>query len=76
MVLRPEAEGQEAAVAAPRRRRRRRSRFPAYVRPREGGLAEQIGRLLMRGVSTRNYAPAMRKMADTSGVSKSQLSRY
>jgi putative transposase len=29
----------------------------------------------MRGVSTRNYEPALRKMADTAGVSKSAVSR-
>jgi transposase-like protein len=49
--------------------------IPAYVRLREGGLGEHVVRLLMRGVSTRNYAPVLRKMADSAGVSKSQISR-
>jgi transposase-like protein len=49
--------------------------IPAYARMRDGGLGEHVVRLLMRGVSTRNYAPALRKMADTAGVSKSQVSR-
>jgi putative transposase len=48
---------------------------PAYVRMREGGVADHVVRLMMRGVSTRNYEPALRKMADTAGVSKSSVSR-
>src|SRR3990172_4404816 len=43
--------------------------IPAYVRIREGGVADHVVRLMMRGVSTRNYEPALRRMADTAGVS-------
>lgn len=49
--------------------------IPAYTRMRAGGLGEHVVRLLMRGVSTRNYGPALREMADSAGVSKSQISR-
>ena len=49
--------------------------IPAYVRIREGGVADHVVRLMMRGVSTRNYEPALRRMADTAGVSKSSVSR-
>lgn len=48
---------------------------PAYLRMREGGVADQVVRLMMRGVSTRNYEPALRTMADRAGVSKSSVSR-
>lgn len=48
---------------------------PAYARLREGGLGEHVVRLMMKGVSTRNYEPVLREVADTAGVSKSQVSR-
>jgi transposase-like protein len=49
--------------------------IPAYARLREGGLGGHVVQLMMQGVSTRNYEPVLREMADTAGVSKSQISR-
>ncbi|MGH3883969.1 MAG: transposase [Pseudonocardiaceae bacterium] len=49
--------------------------IPAYAHLREDGLGEHVVRLMMKGVSTRHYEPVLREMADTAGVSKSQVSR-
>jgi transposase-like protein len=49
--------------------------IPAYARLREGGLGEHVVQLMMQGVSTRNQEPVLREMADTAGVSKSQIGR-
>lgn len=49
--------------------------IPAYTQLKRGGIAEHVVKLMMRGVSTRNYEPTLREMADTVGVSKSQVSR-
>lgn len=67
-------------VTKPRLRRRGTGvggevEIPGYARLREGGLGEHVVRLMMQGVSTRNYEPVLRAMADTAGVSKSQVSR-
>jgi len=67
-------------VSKPRLRRRGVGRggeveIPAYERLKEGGIAGHVLKLMMRGVSTRNYEPVLREMADTVGVSKSQVSR-
>ncbi len=48
---------------------------PVYERLREGSIAGHVLRLMMRGVSTRNYEGMLREMADTTGVSKSAVSR-
>lgn len=50
--------------------------LPAYEAMRKNtGVAEQMMSILARGVSTRDYQGALRAMAGTVGVSKSQVSR-
>jgi transposase-like protein len=50
--------------------------IPAYAAMREHpGAAVRMLDILMRGVSTRNYAGVIHEMADTAGVSKSSVSR-
>lgn len=49
---------------------------PAYKAIREhGGLAERMLQILIAGVSTRRYEQVIPAMAETVGVSKSQVSR-
>jgi putative transposase len=49
--------------------------IPVYERLREGSIAERVLRLMMRGVSTRNYSATLPEMAEAVGVSKSEVSR-
>lgn len=50
--------------------------IPAYEALRKDGrLADRMLSILMRGVSTRNYKDVLPAMAETAGVSKSQVSR-
>ena len=50
--------------------------IPAYKAIREhGGLADRMLQILIAGVSTRRYAQVIPDMAETVGVSKSQISR-
>lgn len=50
--------------------------IPAYKAIREqGGLADRMLQILIAGVSTRRYEQVIPEMADTVGVSKSQVSR-
>jgi putative transposase len=50
--------------------------IPAYKAIREhGGLAERMLQILIAGVSTRRYEQVIPEMAQTVGVSKSQVSR-
>jgi transposase-like protein len=50
--------------------------LPAYEAMRKNtGVAEKMMSILARGVSTRDYKGALRDMAGTVGVSKSQVSR-
>ena len=67
-------------VAKPRLRRRGvgeggEGALPAYERLRDGSISAHVAQLMMRGVSTRHYAPVLRQMADTVGVSKSAVRR-
>jgi transposase-like protein len=50
--------------------------IPAYeAMRREGGLAERMLEIVIAGVSTRRYEQVIPEMAETVGVSKSQVSR-
>jgi putative transposase len=50
--------------------------IPAYKAIREhGGLADRMLQILIAGVSTRRYEQVIPEMAETVGVSKSQVSR-
>ena len=50
--------------------------LPAYAAMQKNGrLSERILSLLMQGISTRSYARVLPAMAETVGVSKSQISR-
>lgn len=70
-------------VTKPRLRRKRprdgepgEVEIPAYAAMHDDRrLADRMLEILMRGVSTRNYAEVLPEMAETVGVSKSQVSR-
>lgn len=70
-------------VTKPRLRKKPRSEgesgeveLPAYAAMHDDArLAARMLHILMRGVSTRNYAKVLPDMAETVGVSKSQVSR-
>ncbi|MFV0445761.1 MAG: IS256 family transposase [Planctomycetaceae bacterium] len=70
-------------VTKPRLRKKQRSdgksgevEIPAYAAMHDDArLADRMLHILMRGVSTRNYAEVLPEMAETVGVSKSQVSR-
>lgn len=50
--------------------------LPAYAAMQKNGrLSERILSLLMQGISTRSYEKVLPEMAETVGVSKSQISR-
>lgn len=71
---------QKVKVQKPRLRRRGvgaggEVSIPVYERLREGSNAAHVLRVMMRGVSTRNYEGMLRDMAETTGVSKSSVSR-
>ena len=70
----------ELRVDKPRLRRKNprpgEVEVPAYKAIREnGGLAERMLQILIAGVSTRRYEQVLPAMAETVGVSKSQVSR-
>lgn len=49
--------------------------IPAYEVMQENGISERMLDVLMRGISTRQYAEVLPEMASTCGVSKSTVSR-
>jgi transposase-like protein len=49
--------------------------IPAYEAMQENGMGERMLDVLMRGISTRQYAEVLPEMASTCGVSKSTVSR-
>jgi putative transposase len=49
--------------------------IPAYEAMQEAGLGRRMLDVLMRGISTRQYERVLPEMADTCGVSKSNVSR-
>jgi len=49
--------------------------IPAYEAMQEAGLGRRMLDVLMRGISTRQYRRVLPEMADTCGVSKSNVSR-
>ena len=49
--------------------------IPAYEAMQENGMSERMLDVLMRGISTRQYAEVLPEMASTCGVSKSNVSR-
>ena len=49
--------------------------IPAYAAMQENGLSERVLDVLLRGISTRQYAEVLPEMASTCGVSKSNVSR-
>ena len=49
--------------------------IPAYEAMQENGISERMLDVLMRGISTRQYAEVLPEMASTCGVSKSTVSR-
>jgi len=69
-------------ISKPRLRRKDQGKsseveIPAYTAMRtHSRIAGRMLDILMRGVSTRNYGEVLPKMAETVGVSKSQVSRY
>jgi transposase-like protein len=68
-------------ISKPRLRRKGKSKgaeveIPAYAAMRtHSRIGGRMLDILMRGVSTRNYAEVLPEMAETVGVSKSQVSR-
>ena len=48
---------------------------PAYAAMQENGMSQRMLDVLMRGISTRQYAEVLPEMASTCGVSKSTVSR-
>jgi len=49
--------------------------IPAYEAMQENGISQRMLDVLMRGISTRQYAEVLPEMASTCGVSKSTVSR-
>jgi len=49
--------------------------IPAYQAMQENGLSSRMLDVLMRGISTRHYEDVLPEMAETCGVSKSNVSR-
>ena len=49
--------------------------IPAYTAMQENGISERMLDVLMRGISTRQYAEVLPEMASTCGVSRSNVSR-
>ena len=49
--------------------------IPAYEAMQENGMSARMLDVLMRGISTRQYAEVLPEMASTCGVSKSNVSR-
>jgi transposase-like protein len=69
---------QHVRVSKPRLRDRNGGEVevPAYTAMRnKSGLTQQVGKIMMRGVSTRNYREVVPDMAEACGISKSSVSR-
>ena len=49
--------------------------IPAYVAMQENGMSQRMLDVLMRGISTRQYAEVLPEMASTCSISKSTVSR-
>jgi putative transposase len=49
--------------------------IPAYEAMQENGMSQRMLDVLMRGISTRQYAEVLPEMASTCGVSRSNVSR-
>jgi putative transposase len=49
--------------------------IPAYAAMQENGISERMLDVLMRGISTRQYAEVLPEMASSCGVSRSNVSR-
>ena len=64
-------------VSKPRLREKRGGEvaIPAYEAMQENGIGARMLEVLMRGVSTRQYAEVLPEMASSCGVSKSKVSR-
>ena len=64
-------------VTKPRLRHKRGGEvaIPAYEAMQENGMSARMLDVLMRGISTRQYAEVLPEMASTCGVSKSNVSR-
>ena len=64
-------------VSKPRLRNKRGGEvaIPAYEAMQENGMSARMLDVLMRGISTRQYAEVLPEMASTCGVSKSNVSR-
>jgi len=64
-------------VSKPRLRHKRGGEvaIPAYEAMQENGMSGRMLDVLMRGISTRQYAEVLPEMASTCGVSKSNVSR-
>jgi transposase-like protein len=64
-------------VTKPRLRNKRGGEvaIPAYEAMQENGMSGRMLDVLMRGISTRQYAEVLPEMASTCGVSKSNVSR-
>jgi transposase-like protein len=64
-------------VSKPRLRQKggREVAIPAYEAMQENGMSGRMLDVLMRGISTRQYAEVLPEMASTCGVSKSNVSR-
>jgi len=64
-------------VSKPRLRNKRGGEvaIPAYETMQENGMSTRMLDVLMRGISTRQYAEVLPEMASTCGVSKSNVSR-
>lgn len=73
----PEAPAPEGAALEGADHRGGEVPIPAYQVLRDGGerLSDRILEILLRGVSTRNYAQVLPEMAEQVGVSKSTISR-
>ena len=64
-------------VSKPRLRHKRGGEvaIPAYETMQENGMSTRMRDVLLRGISTRQYAEVLPEMASTCGVSKSNVSR-
>jgi len=64
-------------VSKPRLRNKRGGEvaIPAYETMQENGMSTRMRDVLLRGISTRQYAEVLPEMASTCGVSKSNVSR-
>ena len=70
-------EGAKLGVRRPRLREKSGGEvaIPAYQAMQDAGLGRRMLDVLLRGISTRQYAEVLPEMASTGGVSKSNVSR-